>query len=505
MAKINPKKIQEIFRAKAAEDFLCFARGLIIPGATGAIMFDEVIADFQLETFEGMAASLQAVRVGKQPECQRFWVERTKKAGKDSDLAVCITWLLAFSRRPLKIQVSAANQKQASILKSRIEDLIHFNPWLDEYIKITQNRITGKILGGNLVQAVIESTGSAGAAHGETPDVLILNELVHVEKWGVMETHMNNADGVPHGVVIISTNAGYRGTKAEVWRNMALDNKDRWQTHIWSQPSPWASQENIDEARERNDPFEYARLWEGRWISGRGGALSEEDIGRVFHEDLTAMKGKEPDWSFVAGLDLGISHDHSGVAIVGVHQLENRLRVALVRGFEPTLQVGKKKEVDLQAVENMLRNAFHDFRLRAVFYDPAAGGSFMAQRLRRVGLPMREMTFGSAVNLTCMAQALVTSVKDGKLECYEDPEGRLRRDLGKFDIVAKIPSGFRLVSTADEYGHADVGTALVICLPFAMSLLDRQGLAADDSLIIEEGSFEEDGMPDELRDILDME
>ena len=129
----------------------------------------------------------------------------------------------------------------------------------------------------------------------------------------------------------------------------------------------------------------------------------------------------------------------------------------------------------------------------------------MAQRLRRAGVPMREMTFSSATNLTSMAKALMTSVKDRKLECYEDPEGRLRRDLGKFDIQAKIPSGYRLVSVADEYGHADVGTALAICLPYALGMLESRGLRADDVFFLEDdGDGDLGDMPDEFTEIMNM-
>ncbi len=500
----DPEQVNRIYQSKSVNDFMLFVRGLIIPGVEGPAMFDTIMADFQREAFEVLGEALKAIQEGVEPKNKRIWMERTKKAGKDADLAICVVWLIAFCQRPLKIQISAANQKQASILKSRIEDLLHYNLWLQDLVKITQNRITGTALGGNLVRAVIESTGSAGAAHGETPDVLILNELVHVDRWDVMEAHMNNADGVPHGLVIVSTNAGFKGTKAHKWRKFAI-RSPRWIRLIWKKPAPWTSEENLIEAKARNDPFEFARLWEGKWVSGRGGALTEDDIAGCFRSDLGPMSGEEPDWVFVAGLDLGVSKDHAGIVVVGANRKENRLRVALVRGFTPTLDIpGKKrKEVDGQAVEEACFSIGIQYHVRHFNYDPAAGGSFMAQSLRSRGVAMREMTF-SAANLTLMAQSLVTSAKDGKLECYEDPEGRLRRDLGKFDIQAKIPSGFRLVSVADEYGHADVGTALAICLPSALYFLDTGGLQPDDVMEIEGGEFDMADVPEELREILDM-
>jgi hypothetical protein len=58
----------------------------------------------------------------------------------------------------------------------------------------------------------------------------------------------------------------------------------------------------------------------------------------------------------------------------------------------------------------------HGFGIEWFGYDPATGGSFMAQRLRRKGVPMREMTFASSSNQTLMAVSFFTSVKSGRLE-----------------------------------------------------------------------------------------
>ena len=118
---------------------------------------------------------------------------------------------------------------------------------------------------------------------------------------------------------------------------------------------------------------------------------------------------------------------------------------------------------------------------------------------------MCEMTFSSAKNQTVMATKFVQSVKDGKLECYEDGEGRLRRDFGKFDIERKADGSRRLRAVSDEYGHADVGTALVICLPKAVELMgglpgSSGPLVADDKPLSNEELGE---MPDDLRDIYD--
>lgn len=498
--------IERVYQERSAENFLLFVRGIIIPSASGPRLLDECIAPFQVDAFQQLGESLKAVRDGTAPAHRRFWVERTKKAGKDSDLALCLLWLMAFPKRPILVQVCAANQKQAGIIKRRVEDVLYYNAWLAERVRVLQNKIIGL---GEVGEVVIEATGSSGASHGDTPDLLVLNELVHVDKWGVMETHMNNADGVPRGVVIISTNAGVRGTKAEKWKRNAELQKDRWSILEYKGLAPWLSKEDELEAKRR-DPVgsEYLRLWKGVWPSGKGGAVDDASIDNCFRLNgpLTAP---EAGWYYLAGFDLGVSHDHSGVVLVGVNRYEQRIKVGWLRGFEPTIPNDRGGlEVNAEEVENTCLWLHKTFGVRWFGYDPAAGGSFMAQRLRRHGVRMREMTFSSAKNQNSMALAFVQAVKDGRLECYEDEDERLRRDFGKFSIAHKPSKGYKLESVSDEWGHSDVGVALVICLPQAMQLLGIDyGVTEDNVVAVEEApdlTMEEvEELPGELKDIIE--
>lgn len=506
-AGFDAKTWDALYQAKSSSDFVLFAKGLRIPSAQGPQLLGNCIAPFQELAFQEFADTLVAIQKGVMPPWKRFWIERTKKASKDADLAIILLWLVAFAKRPLFVQVCASNQKQAAIVKRRAEALLYYNPWLTSLVEIRLNNIYGP---ERKAHVMIEATGTAGSAQGETPDLLILNELVHVEKWSVMEAHLNNASGVPRGVVIISTNAGIKGSKAELWRKNAIDKPDRWWTQF-QVGAPWLSQADMDEAKER-DPVgaEYARLWLGKWISGIGDAVGDDALDRCFRLD-GPLESAESGWVYLAGLDLGINHDHSGVAVVGVNAKLQRLRVAYFQAWEPSLENDKGvKEVDIEAVEEGCRWVNKVFAPKWFGYDPAAGGSFLAQRLRKTGLQMREMTFGSPKNQTAMATAFVIAMKDSRLECYDDLEGRLRRDFGKFNIEHKPPSKYKLVAVSDEYGHADVGTALVITLPLAIQMLGWGGFSPDSIMGWEEDeeeltAEEVEEMPDELRDIYEME
>ena len=491
---------------RSSDDMMFFIRSLKIPSGHGPKRYSSVLEDFQKETFEKLAPSLMALRDGQIPPIRRFWVERTKKSGKDSDIAACIVWLMAFPHKPMKVQICAANSKQAGIIKNRAIEILYYNPWLDNLVEIVEGQIRNKKQ-FRQVWAKIEATDSQGAAHGETPDLLILNELVHVAKWRAMADHMANADGVPRGIVIISTNAGFKGTPAHVWRKSAIDNQNRWSIHIWDQVAPWINPDDVKEARAR-DPIgaEFARLWRGQWISGTGGAVSEANIERAF-----CLPGPldvpEPGWTYFAGLDLGVSHDHAAVVTVGLNRQEGRVKVARVRAFVPSVPNDQGDlEVDLIAVEAYCMEMYRRFRITWFGYDPAAGGSFMAQRMRKKGVNTVKINFSAPSVQSEMATAFVLVLKDGKLECYDDDEGRLRRDFGKFSIEAKIPTGYKLVAISDEFGHADAGVALIIPLPRIIEELGGWGGLEETEVLAELGDdvFGDeavDGMPDELKEI----
>jgi len=291
---LTPKDIQQqiddidaVLRARAPEDFLQFLQAVTIPSATGPQRLGDCIVPFQTEFFEDFAPTLHAIRDGTMPPKRRFWIERTKKASKDGDIALCILWLMAYSKRPMLVQVCAANKAQSAIIKDRVEALLFYNLWLHPYVKVVLWEIRSK----NIGVVKIEATDSSGGAQGPNPDLLILNELVHVERWPVMEAHMKNASGVPQGVVVISTNAGFKGTAAYKWRKNALANPGRWKSHIYHKVVPWADPEDVNESKTLGKGSEYKRLWQGLWVSGKGDAVSEEAIDRCFNNDLRQLHG----------------------------------------------------------------------------------------------------------------------------------------------------------------------------------------------------------------------
>src|SRR5262249_44079572 len=90
-------------------------------------------------------------------------------------------------------------------------------------------------------------------------------------------------------------------------------------------------------------------------------------------------------------------------------------------------------------------------------YDPFQM-ELMAQRLRRRGVPLEEVTFAGK-NLDAMASGLLEEFTSRNVELYPDPA--LLADLRRLRIVEKA-YGHKLEAVRDDSGHADRATALTL-------------------------------------------
>jgi hypothetical protein len=498
-------RIEKEYQERSRNDFMLFVQGLNIDSQKGKRLFFPIMADFQKSCFEAMAIPLRQLRDGDMPDTQRFWIERTKKGSKDADLAIVIAWLMFYCERPFFGQIGAADRDQAAIVKDRLSALLQYNPWLTDNIEIVGNEIRTKqkrVDGSPLGRIDIRSSEVAGA-HGGTPDIMILNELSHIGKWEFAENMMDNADGVAQGIVMCATNAGFRGSDAWAWRENAMTSP-AWSTHILSKPAPWHSKATIYDAEKRNPRGRFLRLWRGIWVSGKGDAITEEDLEAIFCLDGPEAHPRQG-WTYVAGLDIGVKKDHSGFVILGSNMVTEKVRVAVWKRWDP--KQFKGNEIDLSAVENVVRETCELFKVRKLMFDPSQA-LFMAQRLRKVHLRCDEMQFVPS-NLVKMAECFIQVTKNKNLIAYDDEKLTLQSDIGKLQIAEKS-YGFRLEATRDSSGHADIATALLCCLPEAVKMMFghysdiEDAVATDlDQTDLSEEELEE--MPDDLKDLYEMD
>lgn len=454
-----------------ATDPIAFLDALVIPSAKGRKPFKEVMGDYQREWFKTIAPSLVAVCKGETPPIGRYWVERTKGGSKDSDVGLCLLYLLAFSTVKLDMEVGAADKEQAGEMKKAMEDVLRLNSWLADRVEVQSWHVVCKATGS---QCRILATDVAGS-HGSRPDVVVMNELSHVQKQEFAENLLDNATKKPQGLVIVATNSGFTESWQDTWRKMAIES-DRWHTHFLSEPAPWLSDEEIDEAQRRNSSARFNRLYWGQWVSQSGDALDQDDIQAcVLH--------KEPpidDWAdyTVAGLDLGVKQDHSAVVVLGGNYETGQLRLLYAQRWKPVDGPGGK--VSLMQVENTVELLNRRFDLTWCGYDPFEA-MLLSERLVKASVPMKEVPFRGK-QLDEMATHLLDVFRSRRIELFEHPA--LIADLGRLTIEEKS-YGHRLSATRTEQGHADLATALAIALPIAVEV----GSDKDKYSIVREKDF----------------
>ncbi len=418
-------------------------------------------ARFQLERFAKLAPAMLAMAAGERSAVSRFWWEATKGCSKDTDLMIAMIWLLLFVPRQLHIQIAAADLEQAADAMKVVTRILSLHQWIGSRLKADKTRIKCEDTQSQCDCIPADTAGT----HGSRPDVLIINEASHITKQEFAENARDNASKVPHGLVIIATNAGYTGTWQYAWREIARKSP-RWSFHQWANPSPWIDPAEVEESRQRNSATRHNRLYYGVWSSPGGDALDQADVDAANKLAGPMRKDLPGDhkWTFVAGLDLGISHDHSAFVVLGCQHGSNRITLAECMAWKPQ----KGGQVNLKHVEDFVYETHKRLHLSRLRYDPFQA-ELMAQNLTRKGIRVEPMVF-SGKNLDLMASTLLEVFRARTIDLYSSYGGdELIRDLGRLSIVEKS-YGYKLESTRDADGHADRATALAICLPDAIRL-----------------------------------
>jgi hypothetical protein len=470
-----------------ANDPAAFRDALILPSAHGSKRLGDILADFQRRDFAALDRAFLALRNRQQPVPNRFWLERTKGASKDTDLAIMLLWLLAFARWPLVCQVGAADKDQADELRKACKGMLRVNPWLAEVIEIQASAILGL---RNESRCDI-LTSDAPSSHGARPDLVILNELSHVPSREFAETLLDNAEKLPTGLVVIATNAGFDPSWQFEWRETARQSA-RWYFASFQEPAPWISRESLEERRRMSSAERFARLWLGQWVSGSGDALSRDDILAAVNQD-GPMAGAVQGYVFVAGLDIGLSKDASAVVVVGINIGHStfadgdfkftpgtgRMRLAWVGVWRPRQGL----RVDLGQVEQAILDVHQRFRLARLAVDPWQAELLMT-RLSKAYIPVEPVPFVPS-NLQGMATATLEAFTGRQIDLYRHEQ--LIADLQGLRLEEK-GYGTRLASPRGPAGHGDCATALALALHAARPYLNYRPPMIEGPLICSGGA-----------------
>ncbi len=452
-----PKRLTRELYREFAHSPMAFFRQLKVPEADPSKRFDEVWGGFQEEAFEEISPCLMAVATDQMPPYRGVWLERTKGASKDSDVACCLLWLAFFSRRPLDMEMGAEKEEQAAETTKAMEDIVELNPWMKPHITFFKTRVFAKRT--RVEMDVLATTRTA--AHGSRPHVSLINELSHIVTKKFAETMQDNATKLANNFMLIATNAGELHSWQYDWREELRRNKTWWFQKV-EEIAPWIPERNIETARGLSTPMRFNRLWKGIWSPREGDAIDPVDIDRAIRltGPMTTEEIKRDGWLVILGGDAGIKHDHAALIALAVKPGQPEIRLARCESWAP----GPNQKIDLTLMDAAIARAHRDFLLLGMCYD-VTQMELMAQRAAKIGVPIDPINF-TGREADEMVRVILECFRNGRIAIF--PDEMLIRDLHRLVIKENRFGHYKLDAIRDEYGHADRAIALAIALPAAV-------------------------------------
>ena len=408
-------------------------------------------------------------------------------------------WALAFAARPIRGYCFAADKDQAALLKDAMATICRLNPWLAAILDVQKNLVLNVAKGHPGEGGQLEIfTSDVASSYGILPDLIIADELVHWEGDGSLwHSIISSAAKRSNCLLVVITNAGFVDSWQWAVREAArLD--EAWHFSRLDGPrASWLTPARLAEQRRMLPAIAYLRLWENRWSSGGGDALTPDDIKAAFIPGIGPLVFREPDWIYTAGVDIGVKRDCSAIVVLGVPDggRSGLIRLVRCRRWKPV--AGRK--VDLSEVERCILAMDELFGLEFCAFDPWQA-ELLGQRLeansdhrrrnqRRIygSQPwMREIPPTSA-NLRQQASLLIECFTDRRVQCYGS--AILRDDLQKLRVEERGDNSFRLVSPRDKSGHGDVASAFTLALLMAHEVAGKRSIVAG---AFDPGSFAAD-------------
>jgi len=468
----------------ARSDPKAFRARLLIDTGNGPVLFVNCMEPWQDADFSALDAGWAKSAGAKMPDglevVLRAYLERPRGHSKTTDIATMASWTIFAADRKIFGVVAAADRDQARLIRDAIDGMKRNNSWLDPYLKIHNYEIHNPHTGSKI--EILAS--DAATNYGLTPDFVIADELTHWLKQSTQdnwETLFSSAAKRPNCMVVIISNAGIGEGASWQWRvrEHARTSPDWHFSRIDGPHASWITEKQLVEQQGILSTSAYKRLWLNQWVSGAGDALEPSDVDAAF--TLPGPLGGRLRYEghvHLAGLDLGVKHDHAALVVLAAQPGSGRVKLAHCQSWKPPTG----GEIDLQAVRDATDEVARRYSTAAVYYDPHQC-KLLAQELAaptalRPGLRMEEMPFvGNRLNE--MASVLLQAFRSRKVDLYHDED--LKRDLLRLSIVEKS-YGYKLESVSDEYGHADRAIALAIVLPMALEVAEYRSGPIGDSL-----------------------
>jgi len=383
---------------------------------------------------------------------RNFWLGYSKGQDKTSYIGRNLSWLIAYSPRPLRAVCCASDKEQASVIYDAMVREAALNPWYAKRLTFKRDQVEGN---DNGARVEILSSDAAGS-HGRTPDLVICDEVTHwqsKELYDALTTAL--AKRGDHAISVIMTNAGFIGTWQWDIRNTAerLNGVD-W---FFKEQAPgtrlasWMTEAAINRAKETVTRSEGIRLFENTWQDP-----TENKELLVSPNDVVACIGEPqsppPSARVVIGVDYGGTHDRTALCVVWW----DGKKVHVIR--LDCWQGSKDNEIQVDAVESWIRNRLAEYPRATVVFDRYQMLSVI-QKLEREGRNVLRFEYRGGKNNFALAKTLRTLLQNHKI-VFSETAGlcggtTFASELKKL-VIKPMVYGFRFDHSSTEFDDRSV-------------------------------------------------
>jgi phage terminase large subunit-like protein len=406
------------------------------------------------------------------------FLTRSRGGSKTGDLAaVAIAVMVVQAPLGARLYALAADRDQGRLLLDSIEGFIRRTPELGNLFDMTAFRVTGRETGVRLEVL----SADAASAWGLRPYFTVIDELAQwpetPESKRLFEA-IRTAAGKVNGRMVILTTAGDPTHFAHELREHALADP-LWRVHEVPGPVPWISPERLAEQRRGLPESSFRRLHLNQWVEAEDRLTTLEGLKAC--ATLSGPVPFQPGLEYVIGLDIGVTHDRTAVAVCHAEPYTRRederefsdWRVIVDR--VQAWQGSRDEPVLLAEVRAWVEAAVRSYGWATVITDPYQAIS-MAQELRQLGVRVEEFTFNAASNGR-LATALHLLLRNRALALPNDPG--LLAELARVRLRETQPGVLRL--DHDPGDHDDRAIAIALA---AVRLLERPASAGPQIRVI---------------------
>jgi len=399
--------------------------------------FISICQPWQSEVFGPLDRALESVVYGKPYSGpQSFWVTLPRGHDKTSAIGRRVNWVLGFSPRRLKVITSATDEDQGALILEAMDIESRLNPWIRERVRQYGRRVNGP--GGSMT--VINSDSKS--AFGQTPDLIILDELTHWKKRDLWDSLISGRHKRPRCLVFVITNAGIRGS----WQEQIFDRaKSDPSWYVYETPpgvhlATWMTQESVDGLRGFLDRSTAKRVLDNIWIDPgeESGFLNRLDVARCEQHGLAlgltfTTKGRS-NVDYVAGVDYGPKRDRTALC-VGHHGSDGTIRIDELT----VLQGSPDDPVQVKTVENWIEDVNVRFHRPLLVIDPYQMEGTIQRQYEYHQNVVRHEARGGKTNYE-VASTLRSLVVNGRLVWYP----------GAGDLLVSKDGHGRIETLSDE-------------------------------------------------------